>query len=87
METWKLSVQRKQTFLGKIGLIFNLNKYKKAARCHELVPTAPSRPEGDTWQVMSRPHIPKWYEGDAELANDWAAEQDYDSEEILMGDQ
>jgi hypothetical protein len=60
---------------------------RDAQRCHELVPTAPARPEGDTWNVMSRPHIPKWYEGEAALSNDWAAEEDYDSEEILMGDQ
>jgi hypothetical protein len=60
---------------------------KEAARCHELVPTAPARPEGDTWRVMSRPHIPKWYEGEAELTNDWAMEEDLDSEDILMGDQ
>ena len=52
-----------------------------------LVPTAPARPEGDTWNVMSRPHIPKWYEGDAELVNDWAMEENLDSEDILMGDQ
>jgi hypothetical protein len=38
---------------------------RDARRCHELVPTAPARPEGDTWNVMSRPHIPKWYEGEA----------------------
>jgi hypothetical protein len=60
---------------------------RDARRCHELVPTAPARPEGDTWNIMSRPHIPKWYEGEAELTNDWVAEEDYDSEEILMGDQ
>jgi hypothetical protein len=36
---------------------------------------------------MSRPHVPKWYEGEAQLENDWAAEEDYESEEILMGDQ
>jgi hypothetical protein len=60
---------------------------REAARCHELVPTAPARPEGDTWNVMSRPHIPKWYEGEAELVNDWAMEEDLDSEDILMGDQ
>jgi hypothetical protein len=58
-----------------------------AARCHELVPTAPARPIGDTFNVMSRPHIPKWYEGKAELVNDWAMEEDLDSEDILMGDQ
>ena len=57
-----------------------------SARCHELVPTAPSRPEGDTWNVMSRPHMPKWYEGDGELTNDWCMEEDLESEEILMGD-
>jgi hypothetical protein len=34
-----------------------------AARCRELAPTAPARPETNTWSVMSRPHIPKWYEG------------------------
>jgi hypothetical protein len=60
---------------------------RDARRCHELVPTAPARPEGDTWNVMSRPHIPKWYEGDAELVNDWAMEENLDSEDILMGDQ
>ena len=38
-------------------------------------------------RVMSRPHIPKWYEGEAELTNDWAMEEDLDSEDILMGDQ
>jgi hypothetical protein len=58
-----------------------------AARCHELVPTAPARPEGDTWGVMSRPHIPKWYEGEAQLDNDWVVEEDLESEEIAMGDQ
>ena len=58
-----------------------------AARCHELVPTAPARPESDTWNVISRPHIPKWYEGAAELVNDWVAEEDLDSEEIALGDQ
>ena len=36
---------------------------------------------------MSRPHIPKWYEGEAELTNDWASEEDLDSEDILLGDQ
>ena len=56
-------------------------------RCHELVPTAPARPVGDTWNVMSRPHVPKWYEGTAELQNDWVMESDLDTEEILMGDQ
>jgi hypothetical protein len=56
-------------------------------RCHELVPTAPARPEGDTWNVMSRPHVPKWYEGEAELENDWEMESDRESEDILMGDQ
>ena len=60
---------------------------RDARRCHELVPTAPARPEGDTWNVMSRPHIPKWYEGEAELVNDWAMEENLDSEDILMGDQ
>jgi hypothetical protein len=58
-----------------------------ARRCHELVPTAPARPEGDTWNVMSKPHVPKWYEGEAELTNDWANKDDLESEEILMGDQ
>jgi hypothetical protein len=56
-------------------------------RCHELVPTAPARPEVDTWNVMSRPHVPKWYEGEATLVNDWVSEEDLESEEILMGDQ
>ena len=57
-------------------------------RCHELVPTAPASPEGDTWRVMSRPHVPKWYEGDAELTNDWGLQMDYeDTEDILAGDQ
>jgi hypothetical protein len=60
---------------------------RDARRCHELVPTAPERPKSDTWNVMSRPHIPKWYEGKAQLVNDWAAEEDLESEEILMGDQ
>jgi hypothetical protein len=36
---------------------------------------------------MSLPHVPKWYEGETTLTNDWAAEENYDSEEILMGDQ
>jgi hypothetical protein len=44
-------------------------------------------PQGDTWGVMSRPHIPKWYEGEAQLDNDWAMEEDFESEEIAMGDQ
>ena len=63
------------------------HKGKEAARCRELVPTAPSRPEGDTWRVMSRPHIPKWYEGEAELTNDWVSGEDLDGEDILLGDQ
>lgn len=57
-----------------------------SARCHELVPTAPARPEGNPWKTMSLPHVPKWYEGETTLTNDWASEEDYDSEEILMGD-
>jgi hypothetical protein len=56
-------------------------------RCHELVPTAPARPETDMWNVMSLPHVPKWYEGEATLENDWEMESDRESEEILMGDQ
>lgn len=56
-------------------------------RCHELVPTAPAQPEGNTWGIMSRPHIPTWYEGAAELMNDWEAEMDHESEEIAAGDQ
>ena len=60
---------------------------RDAERCHMLVPTAPARPEGDTFNVMSRPHVPKWYEGEAELSNDWAMEEDLDSEEIALGDQ
>jgi hypothetical protein len=59
----------------------------EAARCHQLVPTAPARPEGDTWNVMSRPHIPKWYEGQVQLDNDWVSEEDLESEEIALGDQ
>jgi hypothetical protein len=60
---------------------------RDAARCHELVETAPARPESDTWNVMSGPHIPKWYEGSCVLVNDWAMEEDLESEEILLGDQ
>jgi hypothetical protein len=57
-------------------------------RCHELVPTAPASPVNDTWNVMSKPHVPKWYEGDAELQNDWGMEMDYeDTEDIIAGDQ
>jgi hypothetical protein len=60
---------------------------RDAARCHELVPTAPSRPAINTWNVMSLPYIPKWYEGEAQLDNDWAMEEDLESEDIALGDQ
>jgi len=38
-------------------------------------------------KTLSKWHKPKWYEGEAELENAWAMEEDYESEEIAMGDQ
>jgi hypothetical protein len=70
-----------------VAELYATTKERDARRCHELVPTAPASPEGNTWGVMSRPHVPKWYEGEAELMNDWKAEMDYESEEIAAGDQ
>ncbi len=69
------------------GLVSAASINTDAARCHVLVPTAPARLEGNTWGTMSRPHIPKWYEGEAKLENDWTMEEDLESEEIALGDQ